>query len=229
MNCFAYILSQAVFNGIERENGGLINDTVALCILLALCGGILIWTRLFQGRGKSLNKLDGYISGQRNFSLEWDLSAAYFAFLGLCGYSLFFTTCFSGAGNYSGLWKTAAAISAFFLAKLAITHLYTKTFFKNSRSSATRIQTLYFASGGISALAAFLLSNYSPFDLDSAYIALFCIFQAALAIGAFAITYIKFFATARLGFEYILYLCTLEVLPMIVLLQMLKRILIFTH
>lgn len=216
-------------DGIERSTDFLFGDLYTLLILTALIIGGILLSLLARGNGKLSEKLDGYVSGQRNFTLEWDLSAAYFAILGLCGYSLFFIICFSEKGYSAGAWKAVAEIASFFIAKLILVYLYSKTFFRNSRNSMARLQTLYFALGGISALILFLFSAYSPFEWLYVFIAIFSLIQAILTVSFFAIVYIKFFATTRLVFEYILYLCTLEVLPAAALLQMLKRTLIITY
>lgn len=215
--------------GIARNTDFVFGDLPTLVILIALIIGGILLSLLMRSNGRFLEKLDGYVSGLRNFTLEWDLTAVYFVIIGLCGYSLFFITCFSKNGYSLETWKALAETALFFIVKLTIVYLYSKTFFRNSRNSMARLQTLYFATGGLSALILFLFAAYSPFSWLYVFIAIFSLVQAILTVSFFAILYVKFFSTTRLVFEYILYLCTLEVLPAAALLQMLKRTLLITY
>lgn len=211
---------------IERSSMPQVLDYLALGIIILLIIDVVIAWRMSGRSGKLLENMDSYLTGQLSGSINWDGANVYFFISALAGYCLlaYMVLRFGRAGLRPDPISILTIIASVSVIKIGLCSAFANVFFYRVHYSMLRLQAIIYSSGGHFALAAcmllILLGGKGILIAPAAYGAA----MAALMIASYVIIYVKFFKDIRLVFEYILYLCTLEILPLAATVAMLLRV-----
>ena len=146
------------------------------------------------------------------------------------GSSLFFVTLLGEDGaSWKAIGITAAAFTAFMCVKLLMLSTFMATFFPRKRSlfvSQYLTLVLYF---GLFLFAAFAGLHFTPQALHLPILVVVAAGVLAMCAWLLYLFFKTFFDQGGYFFYFILYLCTLEILPLMLLFKEMWKANIFTH
>lgn len=208
-------LDNTGFVGEERAVPFFESDGVTAFFLLALLFGAYLFRAAMEQRRRSLSNR-GDTDSARQDTIGGILVKAGVFLMGMMGYGMAMTRLL-GDGGWGQAGLRAAGFAVFLTAKRVVLEAYLRTFFPPDRSGFAGKYTLLTALYGIITLLFTFASVYLPGA--GPVIAAALTGAGALALSGYLgwLFYRTFFKADHLYVAYILYLCTLELTPLLVL------------
>ncbi|MBO4370009.1 MAG: DUF4271 domain-containing protein [Paludibacteraceae bacterium] len=199
--------------------------SIILVFIFYICTAFYIERQ--SGSLKTLGPLFG--TATRRLTLQEILRRGILLCFSILGYSLFFATLLKDGGHWEIIGATSGVFAAFLLFKFLVLSVFLSTFFPTSR---TLFISLYFTSiliFGIFLFFAFIGLQFMPQFLHLPILIIVAIGVVVLCTWLLITFFKTFFGQSRYIFHFILYLCTLEILPMMVFVKLLWEADILNH
>lgn len=199
----------------------IINNNLLISTLVLISMVMLLLLRerqsLFISSLQSVFSNEIFFAGKITFGDQ--LQQNLLLVLSLVGISFFSASTLYAHPSWSNIGLILAGLILFFLLKIGIMQAYFRLFFGKRIQEFMYKYTSLTIVFGISCFIAFLLQLYAPL-VPQLLLHSFLVFM--LVIYSLSVTYIlfrHFFNRPCLIFHFILYLCTLEILPILILLK----------
>lgn len=149
--------------------------------------------------------------------------------IGLLGYSLFFLqTAKPFIFSYKLFLIFYAVLSVALMLKLTIMRVYFSCFYGKKANTILNQYVRLLGLGGIFSFITFILLRFTPEATHIVWNILTIIFYVTISVSYCYLLFKYFFGRLELTLHFILYLCTLEILPLLVAYKAVGEMVIFT-
>ena len=150
--------------------------------------------------------------------------------IGILGYSLFFLQLAQPyIFSYNLFFIFYAMLLAFLMLKLTIMRAYFSCFYSKKANTILNQYVRLVSLGGIFSFIAFILLRFTPEDTHIIWNSLTIIFYIIISLSYCYLLFKYFFSRFELTLHFILYLCTLEILPLLVAYKAVGEMVLFTN
>ena len=206
------------------------NNITVISIFLVVCVSL---TYLFRIKDnfvfRQLINAFGYYYRYQKLTFREHFIQFFILVIGLLGYSL---VCLQLAipNTFSSklFFIFYAILSAFLMLKLTIMRGYFSCFYGKKANTILNQYVRLVAFGGIFSFIAFILLRFTPESTHIIWNILTIIFYVIISLSYCYLLFKYFFNRFELTLHFILYLCTLEILPLLVAYKAVGEMVLFT-
>jgi hypothetical protein len=194
------------------------SNITIISIFLAVCISL---TYLFKEKDnfvfRQLVSAFGYYYRYQKLTFREHFIQSFILIIGLLGYSLFFLQHVVPFTFSSKLFFIfCAVLLVFVMLKLTIMRMYFSCFYGKEANNILNQYVRLIAIGGIFSFIAFILLRFTPETTHIVWNILTIIFYIIISLSYCYLLFKYFFNRFELSLHFILYLCTLEILPLLV-------------
>lgn len=206
------------------------SNITIISIFLAVCISL---TYLFKEKDnfvfRQLVSAFGYYYRYQKLTLREHSIQIFITVIGLLGYSLLFLQQVQPQTfSVENFFIFYAILSVFLLLKLTIMRVYFSCFYGKKSNNILNQYVRLVAIGGIFSFIMFIFLRFTPEITHIAWIVLTIIFYAIVAFSYCYLLFKYFFSRLELTLHFILYLCTLEILPLLVAQKAIGEMVLYT-
>jgi hypothetical protein len=194
------------------------SNITIISIFLAVCISL---TYLFKEKDnfvfRQLVSAFGYYYRYQKLTFREHFIQSFILIIGLLGYSLFFlqhVVPFTFSSKLFFIFCTVLLV--FVMLKLTIMRMYFSCFYGKEANNILNQYVRLIAIGGIFSFIAFILLRFTPETTHIVWNILTIIFYIIISLSYCYLLFKYFFNRFELSLHFILYLCTLEILPLLV-------------
>jgi hypothetical protein len=206
------------------------SNITIISIFLAVCISL---TYLFKEKDnfvfRQLVSAFGYYYRYQKLTFREHFIQSFILIIGLLGYSLFFlqhVVPFTFSSKLFFIFCTVLLV--FIMLKLTIMRMYFSCFYGKEANNILNQYVRLIAIGGIFSFIAFILLRFTPETTHIVWNILTIIFYIIISLSYCYLLFKYFFNRFELTLHFILYLCTLEILPLLVAYKAVGEMVIFT-
>ena len=206
------------------------SNITIISIFLAVCISL---TYLFKEKDnfvfRQLVSAFGYYYRYQKLTFREHFIQSFILIIGLLGYSLFFlqhVVPFTFSSKLFFIFCTVLLV--FVMLKLTIMRMYFSCFYGKEANNILNQYVRLIAIGGIFSFIAFILLRFTPETTHIVWNILTIIFYIIISLSYCYLLFKYFFNRFELTLHFILYLCTLEILPLLVAYKAVGEMVIFT-
>lgn len=194
------------------------NNLTIISIFLVVCVSLAYLFRIKDNFVfRQLINAFGYYYRYQKLTLMEHSIQIFMLIIGLLGYSLLFLQTFvPHTFSYELFFILYAALLAFIMLKLTIMRMYFSCFYGKKSNNILNQYVRLVAIGGIFSFIAFILLRFTPNATHIAWNVITIIFYIIISLSYCYLLFKYFFNRFELTLHFILYLCTLEILPLLV-------------
>ncbi|NCC98099.1 MAG: DUF4271 domain-containing protein [Bacteroidia bacterium] len=212
------------FDGIPRTQDFFKNDIfISLILLFAVFISLIIASQR-KARVKYLDNLLNTNNNQQTLTIREYGDQLILGIFAIIGYSLLACECFFGKGNWETLGLCAGGFILFLIAKYTLLYLYMRTFFPTEQTRIVKLYETLLNITGLIAFFGYICVVFMPHVFLPYIYALLILIAVTFCIIVIYIFFTRFFNKYGLILRFILYLCTLEILPIAVLIKALSEV-----
>lgn len=212
------------FDGIPRVQEFFKNDIfISLILLFAVFIGLIISSQR-KARIKYLDKLLNANNKQQTLTIREYGDQLVLGIFAIIGYSLFACESFFGKGNWETLGICAGGFVLFLIAKYTLLYWYIRTFFPTKQTRIVKLYETLLNLTGLIAFCGYVCVVFMPHIFLPYIYGLLILIAVAFCVTVIYIFFTRFFNKHGLILRLILYLCTLEILPIAVLIKALLEV-----
>ena len=206
------------------------NNNVIISIFLVVCVSLAYLFRIKDNFVfRQLINAFGYYYRYQKLTLREHFIQIFILVIGLLGYSLLFLqTAKPNTFSYELFFIFYAALSAFIMLKLTIMRTYFSCFYGKKSNNILNQYVRLIAIGGIFSFIAFILLRFTPNSTHIVWSISTLIFYIIISLSYCYLLFKYFFNRFELTLHFILYLCTLEILPLLVAYKAVGEMVVFT-
>lgn len=206
------------------------SNITIISIFLAVCISL---TYLFKEKDnfvfRQLVSAFGYYYRYQKLTFREHFIQSFILIIGLLGYSLFFlqhVVPFTFSSKLFFIFCTVLLV--FVMLKLTIMRMYFSCFYGKEANNILNQYVRLIAIGGIFSFIAFILLRFTPETIHIVWNVLTIVFYVIISLSYCYLLFKYFFNRFELTLHFILYLCTLEILPLLVAYKAVGEMVIFT-
>lgn len=206
------------------------SNITIISIFLAVCISL---TYLFKEKDnfvfRQLVSAFGYYYRYQKLTFREHFIQSFILIIGLLGYSLFFlqhVVPFTFSTKLFFIFCTVLLV--FIMLKLTIMRMYFSCFYGKKANNILNQYVRLIAIGGVFSFIAFVLLRFTPEATHIVWDILTIIFYIIISLSYCFLLFKYFFNRFELTLHFILYLCTLEILPLLVAYKAVGEMVIFT-
>ncbi|MBP5259019.1 MAG: DUF4271 domain-containing protein [Paludibacteraceae bacterium] len=210
------VLDNEGFVGEARNIPFFETDGITLVFFLYLLVGGSVYYSAFKSRQRISERMDDAAVGSKTTVFDLIRNVTVFL-LGMLGYGMTMTRLLNG-GTWTQVGLCTAGFMVFMLIKYVNLELFLHTFFPSDRTGFSRRYINMVGQYGLFTLGIFFGIIYLPAPIGP------LVMYILLALGSLALCgflswsfFATFFKESRLYLGFILYLCTLEIMPLLIL------------
>lgn len=201
-----------------------------ISIFLVIC---VLLTLMFKEKDnfvfRQLVSAFGYYYRYQKLTLGEHIIQTSSLIIGLIGFSFLFSEyLLPNTFNMVQFVTILSMILVFILLKLLCMKIYFSCFYGIRSNNIINQYIRLISIAGILSFFTFILLKYTPEEIHIIWNILIIIFYIIISVSYCYLLFKYFYNRIELSLHFILYLCTLEILPVIVAQKALKEVLIFT-
>lgn len=201
-----------------------------ISIFLVIC---VLLTLMFKEKDnfvfRQLVSAFGYYYRYQKLTLGEHIIQTSSLIIGLIGFSFLFSEyLLPNTFNMVQFVTILSMILVFILLKLLCMKIYFSCFYGIRSNNIINQYIRLISIAGILSFFTFILLKYTPEEIHIIWNILIIIFYIIISLSYCYLLFKYFYSRIELSLHFILYLCTLEILPVIVAQKALKEVLIFT-
>ncbi len=206
------------------------SNLTIISIFLVVC---ILLTYLFKIKDnfvfRQLVSAFGYYYRYQKLTLREHSIQIFTLIVGLLGYSLFFLQQIKPfTFSYELFFVFYAALLSFVIIKLLCMRLYFSCFYGKKSNNILNQYTRLISIGGIFSFIMFVFLRFSPEATHLVWISLALVSYVIIFLSYCYLLFKYFFGRLELILHFILYLCTLEILPLLVVQKAIGEVVVFT-
>ena len=207
------------------------SNNVIISIFLAVCISL---TFLFKEKDnfvfRQLVSAFGYYYRYQKLTFRDHFLQSFILIIGLLGYSLLFLQ-YAEPNIFSTklFFIVYAALAVFIMLKLTIMRMYFSCFYGKKANNILNQYVRLIAIGGIFSFVSFILLRFTPNVSHIVWEVLTLLVYLIISLSYCYLLFKYFFNRIELTLHFILYLCTLEILPLLVAYKAAGEMVIFTN
>ena len=206
------------------------NNLTIISIFLVVCVSLTFLFRIKDNFVfRQLVNAFGYYYRYQKLTLREHSIQIFTLIIGLLGFSLLFLQIARPfIFSYKLFFIFYALLSAFLMLKLTIMRMYFSCFYGKKANTILNQYVRLVAIGGIFSFITFVLHRFTPENTHIVWNVLTIIFYVTISLSYCYLLFKYFFGRLELTLHFILYLCTLEILPLLVAYKAVGEMVIFT-